>query len=316
MSEAMNQSDLELPPRVSIGMPVYNGETFIRKALDSLLAQTFTNFELIISDNGSTDGTEAICREYAARDCRIRYVRQPENRGGLFNFHFVLDEAAGEYFMWAAHDDLCGREFIENLVDCMEKHPDLVLCICDVQDTDENDSLLEINRLNSIRLSEDWGSARRLFFRYPTSNIFFCIYGLYKTEILRRCVIQTTVGWRGFGPNAEVPFLAQIAVLGRVAAIPEVLKIYRRHPDSIYYKEVKRLSKFDAFMLRLVIRLKLCKIALRGGNSLLVRLSLLNTVITSFIDSIQVRGTIIALLPAGVTRQIKIYANKLLHLWR
>ena len=101
-------------PQVSIGMPVYNGEKFIREALDSLLAQTFTDFELIISDNASMDGTEAICREYAERDQRIRYVRQAENRGPAANFRFVLDEAVGEYFMWAAADDVWTSRFIEN----------------------------------------------------------------------------------------------------------------------------------------------------------------------------------------------------------
>ena len=103
-------------PKVSIGMPVYNGELFIREALDSLLAQTFTDFELIISDNCSTDGTEAICREYADKDSRIRYVRQAENRGATANFKFVLDEAVGEYFMWAAADDVWDKSWIESLL--------------------------------------------------------------------------------------------------------------------------------------------------------------------------------------------------------
>ena len=110
-------------PQVSIGMPVYNGEKFIREALDSLLAQTFTDFELIISDNASTDGTEAICREYAARDPRIRYVRQSENRGAAANFRFVLDEAVGEYFMWAAADDIWGKGFIEKCTNLLDRNP-------------------------------------------------------------------------------------------------------------------------------------------------------------------------------------------------
>lgn len=110
------RSDKPPVPQVSIGMPVYNGEPFIREALDSLLAQTFTDFELIISDNASTDGTEAICREYAAKDARIRYVRQVENRGAMPNFQFVLDEALGEYFMWAAADDVWLPKFIETCV--------------------------------------------------------------------------------------------------------------------------------------------------------------------------------------------------------
>lgn len=94
-------------------MPVYNGEKTIREALDSLLIQTFTDFELIISDNASTDGTEAICREYVKKDPRIRYVRQPENRGGAANFWFLLEETQGEYFMWAACDDIRSQDFLE-----------------------------------------------------------------------------------------------------------------------------------------------------------------------------------------------------------
>ncbi|MCT7961885.1 glycosyltransferase [Laspinema sp. D1] len=101
---------------LSIGMPVYNGVNFINKALDSLLDQTFTNFELIISDNASTDETETICGEYAKRDNRIRYIRQPENQGALANFQFVLNEAVGDYFMWAAADDVWDKKWIETLL--------------------------------------------------------------------------------------------------------------------------------------------------------------------------------------------------------
>jgi len=99
-------------PKVSVGMPVFNGEKFIREALDSLLAQTFTDFELIISDNASTDKTEAICRKYAIKDKRIRYVRQSKNRGGVNNFKWVLDAAVGEYFMWAACDDKWSKTYL------------------------------------------------------------------------------------------------------------------------------------------------------------------------------------------------------------
>ena len=103
-------------PQVSIGMPVYNGAKFIREALNSLLAQTFTDFELIISDNASTDGTEGICQEYVAKDKRVRYVRQPQNIGAAANFFFVLDEAQAEYFMWAAADDLWDKNWLELLL--------------------------------------------------------------------------------------------------------------------------------------------------------------------------------------------------------
>jgi len=114
-------------PRVSIGMPVYNGEKFICKALDSLLSQTFSDFELIISDNASTDNTEALCLEYAACDSRIRYVRQEENQGPLANFQYVLDEAVGEYFMWAACDDYWEPVCVEKWVYWLDEDVDAVL---------------------------------------------------------------------------------------------------------------------------------------------------------------------------------------------
>ena len=100
-------------------MPVYNGEKYIRDALDSLLAQTFTNFELIISDNASTDRTEQLCQEYTALDARIRCVRQPVNLGATANFQFVQSEAIGEYFMWAAHDDYWKPDFIAHALAAM-----------------------------------------------------------------------------------------------------------------------------------------------------------------------------------------------------
>jgi glycosyltransferase involved in cell wall biosynthesis len=103
-------------PQVSIGMPVYNGAKFIREALNSLLMQTFANFELIISDNASTDETETICREYAAKDERIRYVRQAYNLGPVTNFEFVLNEAVCEFFMWAAADDVWDKRWIDALL--------------------------------------------------------------------------------------------------------------------------------------------------------------------------------------------------------
>lgn len=102
-------------------MPVYNGEKFIREALDSLLTQTFFNFELIISDNASTDNTESICREYGLQDSRIRYLRQVENLGALRNFQFVLNEASCKYFMWAASDDKWDSTWIYSLFEMLKQ---------------------------------------------------------------------------------------------------------------------------------------------------------------------------------------------------
>ncbi|MEQ8307951.1 MAG: glycosyltransferase family 2 protein [Hoeflea sp.] len=103
-------------PRISIGVPVYNGERHIEESLNALVNQTFTDFEIIISDNCSTDSTESICREFERRDPRIRYFRQAKNKGALANFVFVLGEAKAEFFMWAAHDDVFEKDWISSLL--------------------------------------------------------------------------------------------------------------------------------------------------------------------------------------------------------
>jgi glycosyltransferase involved in cell wall biosynthesis len=124
-------------PRVSIGLPVYNGERYLEAALESLLAQTFTDFELIISDNASTDETPAICRAYAARDRRVRYSRLDRNIGGSPNHNRVLELSVGEYFTWGSHDDLRAPEHLTRCVAVLDQNPGVVLCFSRVQEIDE-----------------------------------------------------------------------------------------------------------------------------------------------------------------------------------
>ncbi len=114
-------------PRVSIGVPVYNGERYIAETIDSILAQTFRDFELIISDNASTDGTSTICRRYAAADGRIRYFRNERNLGAAKNFNFLFTHAGGEYFKWASADNLIEPTFIERCVEVLDARPDAVV---------------------------------------------------------------------------------------------------------------------------------------------------------------------------------------------
>jgi glycosyltransferase involved in cell wall biosynthesis len=168
-------------PQISIGMPVYNGEQFIREALDSLLVQTFTDFELIISDNASTDGTEAICREYETRDKRIRYVRWALNRGAIANFNFVLNEAVGEYFMWAACDDIRSVDYLELNCHFLGRNPDYVASTCPTRYEDGSfdqkrmgDGTLEGRR--SARISD--------FFGCWHANGRF--YSLFRLDVLRK----------------------------------------------------------------------------------------------------------------------------------
>ena len=113
-------------PRLSIGLPVYNGENYLAESLDALLGQTYEDFELIISDNASTDGTASICRRYAMQDSRIRYIRQPHNIGAAPNHNFVLQQSHGKLFKWASADDLYARDLLQCCVDALDEYPHVV----------------------------------------------------------------------------------------------------------------------------------------------------------------------------------------------
>jgi len=170
-------------PLVSIGMPVYNGEQFIKAALDSIMGQSFTNFELIISDNSSTDETGHICREYAARDERIKYLRQAGNIGAYANFKLVLDEARGEYFMWAACDDTRSPDFIEVNFNFLSKNPDYV-----ASTSPNGFDNLPLDQQKLVDFALDGGKFERFvqFFDHCwcSHGIF---YSLIRTDMLRGC---------------------------------------------------------------------------------------------------------------------------------
>ncbi|NND71962.1 MAG: glycosyltransferase family 2 protein [Rhodothermales bacterium] len=116
-------------PRVTIGLPVYNGEAFVGRAIDSILGQSFGELELIITDNCSTDATESICRSYESTDPRVRYIRNSENIGVIANFNKVFEIATGEYFKWAASDDICHPEMIQHLVGALDDNPTAVMAV-------------------------------------------------------------------------------------------------------------------------------------------------------------------------------------------
>lgn len=128
---------------LSIGMPVFNDARFLPAALDSILNQSFRDFELIISDDLSTDGSADICKDYAARDPRIRYIRQQKNTGISANMKFLLEEARGKYFMWAANDDLWDADFISSLISSLEKDPASIVAFSPFTYIDEDSQVIE-----------------------------------------------------------------------------------------------------------------------------------------------------------------------------
>jgi glycosyltransferase involved in cell wall biosynthesis len=166
-------------PLVSIGLPVFNGEQYLRRALDSLLAQNHTDFELIISDNGSTDETEMICKDYASRDHRIRYIRQAYNLGSHENFNFVLRESRGAYFMWAAADDLWDREFISSLLKSLENNADAIGAFCPYQLVEAETGTV-LDGLWKINYEGQRAFIRLLKFIWTYRDT--CIYGLMRGQ--------------------------------------------------------------------------------------------------------------------------------------
>jgi glycosyltransferase involved in cell wall biosynthesis len=208
-------------PLLSIGLFVYNGEPFIRKALDSLVGQTFRDFELIISDNASTDRTAEICLEYAARDPRIRFHQAERNMGAGWNVRRVYFLATGKYFKWAACDDVCELTFLERCVEALERDPELVVAHAKTQVVDENGKFLE---------DYEWplatGVPRPLTrFRDLLLNDHMCyqIFGVMRMEALKKLPPQ------GSYVNSDGVLLAQMGLLGKFYEAPERLFISTRH---------------------------------------------------------------------------------------
>ena len=169
--------------KLSVGMPVYNGQEFLASAIDSILNQSFKDFELIISDNASTDATEQICQEYAAKDPRVRYFRNAENIGASDNYNAVYHHAQGEYFKWASSNDLCDPRFLEECVNVLEQNQDVVLCYPQVQLFAES---LEDARLydDDLHLMQDSACERYREFleRVKLNNV---MNGVMRTAALR-----------------------------------------------------------------------------------------------------------------------------------
>jgi glycosyltransferase involved in cell wall biosynthesis len=169
---------------VTIGMPVWNGADVMGRALDSLLAQSWADLEIVISDNASTDGTRDLAAEYVRRDPRVRYIRQAHNIGAQANFEFLLGVARGEYFMWAAVDDVWDRQFVEELRQELERHRDANVAmsaverlwtdgtLCDVVGWQGDGDPTKLSHL-SLGVKVAGGKPYHLF-----------IYGLYRTRFL------------------------------------------------------------------------------------------------------------------------------------
>ena len=211
-------------PRVSIGLPVLNGEEYLEEALDSILAQTYSDFELVISDDASTDHTQRICRAYAAKDRRIRYYRNERTLGASKNFNRVFELSSGEYFKWAAHDDVLAPEFLRRCVSVLARDSSIVLCYSKIGRIDEYGALVGTYdykmRLDSQKPHERFGNLLGLYFP------LYAIFGVIRASALKMTpLIQNYI-------ESDKNLLAEISLIGRIYEIPEYLFFRRAHPKA------------------------------------------------------------------------------------
>lgn len=211
-------------PTVSIGMPTYNCEPYIAQSLESLLGQTYTDFELVISDNCSTDDTEGVCRKYARLDSRIRYIRRTENIGGPGNFRYVFSQCSGKYHKWSTADDYWDKTFVAKSVAVLDADPTVVLCYPKTRLIDASGNKLA-DYEDNLDLRDE--SPRVRFFDL-LDRIGLC--NAHLGMIRRSAMLQTSLITAEHA--SDVYFLAELALYGKFALLPEQLFFRRFHEQS------------------------------------------------------------------------------------
>jgi len=212
-------------PSVTVGLPVYNGARYLPSALDSLAAQTYADLEIVISDNCSTDETGEICRAFAARDERVRYIRRAENRGAAWNFNSVVTESSSPYFKWAAADDVLAPTCVERCVEVLNETDDrVVLVYPETKLIDEQGTVIG-----------DWEDGVDLRQNAPHNRLRSLLENLVLGHpmfgVMRRHALERT-HLNGSFPSSDYVLLAELAMLGEIRQLDEPLFFRRMHEES------------------------------------------------------------------------------------
>jgi glycosyltransferase involved in cell wall biosynthesis len=227
-------------PRVSIGLAVYNGERYLEEALNAFLKQTFTDFELIISDNASTDRTEEICRSYAARDSRVHYYRSPRNMGVAHNYNRSVEMARAEYFRWATYDDLVAPTLLERCVDILDRYPDVVLAYPKTLNIDEHGKISGEYEDKFAFLDPKPHHRYRDLMIAVRNYLCNAEYGLMRRDALRKTAMEADYH------SADRVLLSELVLHGKFYEIPERLYFHRLHPN-MSLQEGMSLSQLAAW---------------------------------------------------------------------
>lgn len=224
-------------PLITIGLPVYEGENYLREALDSLLAQTVEDFEIVISDNASTDATFAICQEYVRLDPRIRYQRQDENIGAVKNYNLVFEMARGKYFKWAAHDDVCLPRFLEACLHGLEADPSSVVAYTLHEIIDSAGQAVALGgELPDTASTSPAVRMRAILNDDAGAEPPWAVFGL-----IRRSALATTRR-HGSYTGSDRTLMVELALRGPFVQVDEILFRNREHPErSIRMPDQKKV---------------------------------------------------------------------------
>jgi len=212
------------PPKVSIGLPVYNGDKYLPNALRCLMGQDYEDFELIICDNASTDGTEAICREFAAKDGRIQYFRNQSNIGASGNYNRVFQLARGEFFKWASHDDECYPSLVRRCLETFAFGPASTVLVYSQTEIIDGAGQVKFFSPESLNASSP-RPCLRLANVLLRSSYAHSLWGVIRSDALRWTRLMGSI-------EADHVLLHELALLGELIEIPEVLYRLRVHPRN------------------------------------------------------------------------------------
>ena len=227
-------------PLVSIGLPVYNGEKFLPRTLEQLLGQDYENFELIISNNCSTDNTEAICMEVAARDKRVRYYKNEKNIGATPNWNRVFQLAQGPYFKWAMHDDECDPTLVRRCMEVYATAPASTVLVYSRGDIIDENGHVKYPSPDALSNRSNWAFRRlaRVLFRVHFAHP---LWGVIKTEALKRARPAGCI-------EADLVLLADLSLQGQLVEIPDTLYRMRRfsgNATEIHKTEKALMAWYD-----------------------------------------------------------------------
>lgn len=232
-------SNNKITPTISIGIPVYNGEKYLKVAIDSLIKQSFQDFEIIISDNASTDKTEAICRSFQSQDQRIVYHRQSVNIGAANNYKKVFQLARGKFFKWMAHDNLCSPNYLEECVKVLENDSDIVMSFPKFVLIDENGNPFPLVGKNTYTTSDHriiTTNIERNFMSVDPSERYWEV--LYQTTecyeffgLARREIIEKTSQHDAYYGSDKV-LLCELAMMGKIKEVSDAIGYFRIHGEQ------------------------------------------------------------------------------------